>query len=298
MNKSTERIPLLSIICITYNHEKYIAQALDSFLMQKTDFAFEIVIGEDCSKDKTLSIINKYRETFPSLIKVITSDTNVGFVENFRRTLRECKGKYIAICEGDDYWTDEKKIQIQVDFLENNPRYVITYHDAYPFGDSILATNAQVPGAPQQDATQEELINGRSISTLTACFRNIIPEIPHEFDKTPILDLCIWSLLGKFGKGKYLPYIKPAAYRIHKGGIFSTHSIESKKRMTMLTYLYLSEYYARIGNPKVSQGYTFQTALLATTGLSPLMQLRLFAGRVDYFFGSPIYWIKKKFSKK
>jgi len=117
--------PLLSILSITYNHEKFISQAIDSWLMQKTNFDIEIVIGEDCSTDNTLQIIKEYQKRYPHLIKIITSDTNVGMQANFIRTLEACNGKYIALCEGDDYWTDPLKLQKQVDFLENNEIYSI-----------------------------------------------------------------------------------------------------------------------------------------------------------------------------
>ena len=111
--------PVVSILSITYNHEKYIAQAIDSFLMQETDFDFEIVIGEDCSTDNTRQIINQYKEKYPEKIKLLTSASNVGPNHNFLRTFEACQGKYIALCEGDDYWIDPLKLQKQVDFIDN-----------------------------------------------------------------------------------------------------------------------------------------------------------------------------------
>lgn len=120
--------PLVSIASITYNHEQYIAQAIESWLMQKTDFDIEIVIGEDCSTDDTRRIIEEYRLKHPDLIRVITSETNVGMMPNFIRTLEVCRGKYIALCEGDDYWTDPLKLQKQVDFLEGNEEYTVIGH--------------------------------------------------------------------------------------------------------------------------------------------------------------------------
>ncbi|MGL4570196.1 MAG: glycosyltransferase [Clostridium sp.] len=111
---------LVSINCITYNHEKYIEEALKSFLNQKTTFNFEIIIGEDCSTDKTKLIIDKYIEKYPDKIKLITSTNNVGARANSRRVFNASIGKYIAACEGDDYWIDENKLQKQVEYLEKN----------------------------------------------------------------------------------------------------------------------------------------------------------------------------------
>ncbi len=289
----TERTPLLSILCITYNHEKYIGQAIDSFLMQETYFPIEIVIGDDCSKDGTSLIIENYKKKHPSLVRIVTSKSNVGFVENFRRTLNACKGRYIAICEGDDYWIDKQKVQIQVEFLESHPEYVITYHDACPFDEAGASLIPQLSKEFQRDATEEELIKCRPISTLTACFRNVLPDIPDEFNHTPVLDLCIWSLLGNFGKGKHLSNIKPAAYRVHEGGIFSTQSIENKKIMTMHALLHLSRYYERIGNNSANNSLKLQIAMMANSRLSLFLKFRLVATKLDSLFGSPIYRLKR-----
>jgi len=113
----------VSILTITYNHELYIAQALDSFLMQKTNFDFEIIIGEDCSTDTTRKIIEEYQQKYPEIIKLLPKTENLGIEANFLRTTKACKGKYIAICDGDDYWLDENKLQLQVDFLETNNNF-------------------------------------------------------------------------------------------------------------------------------------------------------------------------------
>ena len=123
-------IPLVSISCITYNHEPYIVQALDGFLMQKTSFPFEVLVHDDASTYRTADIIREYEKKFPEIIKPLYEEENQwikgrrGSAEfNFPRA----KGKYIALCEGDDYWIDENKLQMQVDFLEKNPEYGMCY---------------------------------------------------------------------------------------------------------------------------------------------------------------------------
>lgn len=285
--------PLLSVLCITYNHENYIAQALDSFLMQETRFPFEIVVGEDCSTDATLSVVESYQRRFPGIIRIVTSTFNVGVIENFRRTLKACKGRYIALCEGDDFWTDKRKLQIQVDFMEDNPDYVITYHDACAFDESARSEWPQLSDEHQCDATADDLIDARPISTLTASFRNVLDGIPPEFDCVPILDLCLWSLLGSHGKGKYLGGIKPAAYRIHQGGVLSSQSQANKGRMTIHAYLCLSRYYARIGDEKVSRRFMVKTILLANSQLGLTEKIKLVASLVDGLFHSPLYSIRR-----
>jgi glycosyltransferase involved in cell wall biosynthesis len=113
--------PLVSVLLITYNHEPYIGQAIEGVLFQETDFSIELVIGEDCSTDRTREIVMKYQKKHSDIIRVITSDQNVGARKNGQRTLQACRGKYIAFCEGDDYWHDPNKLQIQYDYLEMHP---------------------------------------------------------------------------------------------------------------------------------------------------------------------------------
>lgn len=118
-------MPDISICLITYNHEAFIEQALQSILIQKTIYSFQIVIGEDFSKDNTRAICESYAERFPDKIKLLSSVKNLGAAGNFIRTFDACDGKYFAFCEGDDYWLDENRLQEQVAFLEANPDYVI-----------------------------------------------------------------------------------------------------------------------------------------------------------------------------
>jgi len=121
---------MLSILVITYNHEKYIRQAMDGILMQKVDFEYEIIIGEDCSTDNTRGILLEYKEKYPDKIKLILHEQNIGMHNNINSVIRECffGGKYIAVCEGDDYWVDPYKLKKQVDFLQKNNEYIGTAH--------------------------------------------------------------------------------------------------------------------------------------------------------------------------
>jgi glycosyltransferase involved in cell wall biosynthesis len=113
--------PLVSVKMITYNHAPYIAQAIEGVLQQKTNFPFELVIGEDCSTDGTREIVFKYPKKYPNIIRVITSDANVGMKKNSYRTTKACRGKYVAFCEGDDYWHHVDKLQKQFDYMESHP---------------------------------------------------------------------------------------------------------------------------------------------------------------------------------
>jgi len=121
--------PLVSILMITFNQEKFIAQAIESVLMQRVNFKYEIVIGEDCSTDRTRDIVLEYQEKYSDRIKLLLQGKNAGMHKNFVDTYYACMGKYIALLEGDDYWTDPYKLQKQVDFLEKNPDFAICFHN-------------------------------------------------------------------------------------------------------------------------------------------------------------------------
>lgn len=121
--------PKLSVILITYNHEKYIRKALDSVLSQKTDFPFEVVIGDDCSPDDTKNIVREYQKNYPDQVRLVHREKNTGRPTlNVYETTMKCRGQYLAYLEGDDYWTDTKKLQKQMDFLESHPEYIACTH--------------------------------------------------------------------------------------------------------------------------------------------------------------------------
>lgn len=256
----SRKTPLLSILCITYNHENYIAESIESFLMQKTDFPFEIVIGEDCSTDDTRKIIESYRIRYPNLIRVQYPDSNGGFQNNMLLTLKACRGNFIALCEGDDYWTDPKKLQKQVDYLKNNTQCVITYGAVQAFDENKIAYD--YTGGAQFDLTQEQLQNCHPINTLTACFRNILGELPPEYYVTGYGDLFLWSLLSEYGDGHYIDSILPSRYRIHAGGVHSSQSLETKHLMLIETYFALYLYYKRIASSALSQNFYKNAAIL------------------------------------
>ena len=117
----------LSVVMTTYNHERYIAEAIESVLRQQTSFGVEIVVGEDCSTDRTLNIVQSYAQMYPEAIRIVRSEENVGWRKNYRRTIEAARGEYIALLDGDDYFTHRKKLQMQVDLLDQNPDVGMCY---------------------------------------------------------------------------------------------------------------------------------------------------------------------------
>ncbi|MDD2789213.1 MAG: glycosyltransferase [Sulfurimonas sp.] len=256
--KSDFSKPVVSVCTITYNHEKYIREAIDSFLMQETNFSFEIVIGEDCSSDNTRQIIENYKENYPHIIKLIVSEKNVGMQANVQNTMQACQGEYIAFCEGDDYWTDTNKLQIQKVFLESNPECVICYTSVEAFNENGII-DSYIGGAIK-DLTTDELKQAAPINTLTVMFKNIIKKLPLEMLLSKHGDLFIWSILGHYGTGKYLSQIKPSRYRMHSGGVHSMISENNRYENALITYSMLFTYYKRLNETKMTN--YFQKKLL------------------------------------
>ena len=166
--------PFVSICTITYNHEKYITEALDSFLIQETNFSFEIVVDDDCSTDGAPAVIRKYMEKFPHIIKTNLREKNVGAIINHIENMKRAKGKYIALCEGDDYWTDPLKLQKQVDFLESHKEYNMVFHNAElqhhtENGVTIKPFN---PEEKSRNYTADEILKTWSVATASVVCRN------------------------------------------------------------------------------------------------------------------------------
>jgi len=236
---------MVSVCMITYNHELYIRDALDGVVMQKTNFKIELIIGEDCSNDGTRKICEDYAAKYPKLIQLLPSDRNLGMSQNGIRTLESCKGNYIALIDGDDYWTDPLKLQKQVDFLENNPEFVLCFHDA-----RIIDWNNKIKGNYLKESLKgvidkNKLKRGANILPLTLCFRNVIKEFPNEFFKVPNADTFLISLLGTYGKGFFLSDIKKSCYRHHSLGIWSSKSEFYKQTNRIITYHWIRSYYKR-----------------------------------------------------
>jgi len=194
--------PVLSVWVVTYNHEKFIAQALDGILRQKTDFTYEVVVGEDCSTDGTRAILKRYELAHPDKFVVFYHEKNVGAKRNaYEFTLPACSGKYIACLEGDDYWTDPNKLQRQVDFLESNPDYGMVAENAL-VKNLINNTEYQFSDQADGDLGLEDLLGKRPFPTASVVFRSaLIDQKLLDFEN--LGDTILWCYLATKGKIRY-----------------------------------------------------------------------------------------------
>lgn len=221
MHKTT---PLVSICCITYNHAPYIRECLDGFMMQKTNFPIEIIINDDASTDGTTDIIKEYEAQHPDIIKPVYQVENQyskgvrGMFPKF--CFPRAQGKYIALCEGDDYWTDPLKLQKQVDFLEANPEYVLCGHNITAYNERTASFEPFNTGIDGTYELTDLISKGVFCSTLSVVFKREALVLKRYNSYRKAIDITLAYHLLSQGKG-YCMNEEMAIYRIHDGGIWS-----------------------------------------------------------------------------
>lgn len=227
-------LPLIvTIRCLVYNHEPFLRQCLDGFVMQKTSFRYEAIVHDDASTDGSAAIIREYAERYPEIIKPIFETENQYSKHDgsIRRIMNaHTHGKYVAMCEGDDYWTDPYKLQKQVDFLESHPDYVMCSHRFNQYiEDKKLLEEDQDKDFKGADYDLKNLIGGKWLTqTLTVMFRRSALDLQRFESYGMSMDIILlYELLSK-GKGYCLPDIM-AVYRFHRGGVWSEVSINQRR---------------------------------------------------------------------
>ncbi len=204
--EATENI-MVSICVMSYNLEKYIAEALDSILMQKVNFKYNIVVGEDYSTDNTRQILQTYVNKYPDKITLLLHEKNIGMLANFAATLKACHGKYIALLDGDDYWTDPLKLQKQVDFLEHNKDYSMTFHNMELQNET---KNGVIVKPFRQDQnsreyTYDEIVKTWSVGTCSVlCINNKQYQYIEKNLWFPVQDLPFYLCCASKGKLYYM----------------------------------------------------------------------------------------------
>ncbi|SHE91955.1 Glycosyltransferase involved in cell wall bisynthesis [Chryseobacterium arachidis] len=235
--------PLVSVVMITYGHEKYIEESINGVLSQVLDAEIELLISDDCSPDNTEIIVKKIIDTHPngSWIKYIRHTENKGAIPNFAWTISQSTGKYVALCEGDDYWTDPLKLKKQVDFLERNEDYILCFHKVKILKTDGVIVEDFITKIPENYELRKTLAeNSNYIHTPSVLFRNIkLNELNSlEFQNTPIGDYFLYLILTKYGKIGYLED-EMCVYR-YGVGIFS--SLDEFKQLKINSLLYANLY--------------------------------------------------------
>ena len=252
----------LSVCMITYNHENFIAQAIESVLMQKTNFDFELVIGEDFSIDRTREICISYKRKYPEKINLILNEKNLGMIPNFINTIHQCKGEYIALLEGDDYWTDPYKLQKQVDFLETNLDFSICAHKVKVLINNKLKEDNFLRITPKI-STQEHLARGNYLRTLSVVVRfpkNKKFVIPQGIR---LGDHFSWMYISQYGKIMVLDEIM-GVYRYHSKGNWSGAEKKTKIEEIITHYDVLADFFKKQPVYKLLKGTFVYRCLMAS----------------------------------
>lgn len=233
---------VVSVVIVTYNQEQWIRQTIESILAQKTDYPFEVIIGDDCSSDGTSSICIEYAEKYNN-IKLIVHKQNQGLIGNWVSCVRECTGKYIMNCAGDDFWHNSNKIQLQVDFMENHPNCVISHTDF----DKLFVNNKRLVKSynarecivPPEGNIQKNVLSGQEkISAVTICYRTedlkkYCPLDMYVSMRFPREDWPTILILSAYGDVCYIP-VSTATYRVGQVSITNSIDYDKIRRRTQL----------------------------------------------------------------
>ena len=285
---------VVSVCIVTYNHAEYITQCLDSIVNQKVSFNYEILIGDDDSTDGTREICKEYAQKYPDKIRLFLHDrgNNIAIDGrptgrfNFIYNLYSARGKYIAFCEGDDYWIDENKLQKQVDVLNSNTNANICFHNAYIIENNDKHYKGKVyPQGRKEIVEFEDLLKGDYTKTSCCIIRN-----ENHIFNTPVLMLQDTTLfLDCLAGGKVAVYIdnEMSVYRLHSGGVWSLINVIDKRISTFTIYEYLSKKYIDKSSCKIIS-----------------FQLKKIAKDISYYylksrnFNKFLFWLKKSWEFK
>lgn len=205
---------LVSVCMVSYNQERYVREALDSVLMQKINFAIEIIVSDDCSADETQQILQEYATTYPDIVKPIYGQRNLGYPNNQRRSLEAATGKYIALCDCDDYWIDPYKLQKQVDYLETHPECAICFHNVMHVyeGHPESRTLLNPLWFPTELTIEDMLTRKWFLPTNSEVFRREYLTFPEWYDSVLHIDYVINLMVSQHGTLHYIPDVM-AVYR-------------------------------------------------------------------------------------
>ncbi|MGI4873438.1 MAG: glycosyltransferase family 2 protein [Janthinobacterium lividum] len=263
-------VPLVSVMMVTYNQEAYVEAALDSILAQEVNFSYEIVIGEDYSTDRTREILQRYEQTHIGQIRVLWHEKNLGVSHNWEATMHQCRGTYVALLEGDDYWTSPQKLQKQVDFLEENSDFSFCFHNAlvlYEGGEvppaSHLMTQEKKPEFTLFDVTREW-----HVATGSVVYRRaLLPDLPAWIHQSVVVDLPLLATLASRGRVGFLNE-EMSVYRVNAGGVTQTAKKEAYILNLIRMYANLDQHLAFVQHRnfmlKIADAYQALASLLNT----------------------------------
>jgi len=236
-------LPKVSIMLLAYNHEKYIANAIESVLCQITDFDYEIIIGEDASTDLTREIVVKYQKEYPGKIRLLLHAKNKGVHQNCIQTFDQCTGEYVCWLEGDDFWIDENKLQLQVEYLDTYPEFPMCFTDSTIVDESgIIVKQSRLDDGRKRNLSQRDILSGLVPPVNTMMHRKSALFFPDAYSDMVNGDMLLFSLMASKGDAAYVDAIT-ASYRMHDDGFWSGASEKYRLEQSLRTRQVLSGFY-------------------------------------------------------
>jgi glycosyltransferase involved in cell wall biosynthesis len=267
LDEHCESKPKVSVIIITFNQLEFIRQALEGALMQETSFLYEIVVGDDCSTDGTTEILLECQRQHPERLRVLIREQNLGLdgKNNFAQTLNECRGEYIAILEGDDFWTSPSKLQIQTDFLDTHPEFSFCFHPVQVVDEKGTPLDL-VLDSPYAKAlvTLADLAEEYFIPTGSSMFRASLLKkgYPEWYYKQKGADWTIHVLLAEQGLGGRIEGIM-GAYRVHPDGLWSKTPSDERGLAYIQTYEAINRHLGFAYNQRIKRRISREWFMLA-----------------------------------
>lgn len=213
-------VPLVSVVMATYNHGLYIRQAIESVVSQQRPFPVELIISDDASSDDTLAIARELAAKHPDLIRVVSSEQRLGIGGNFRRAYMQCRGKYIAMLDSDDYWLSRDKLVRQVAFMESNPQCTLSFHNAVIWTEWNQTSRMKLPQIVPEFSGGSLFLTRNPVTTMTTMFPRVIDQrIIDILPGMDVQDMPLWVWLADQGSVRCLPDLF-GVYRFHKKGTY------------------------------------------------------------------------------
>ena len=265
---------MVTVCILTFNHEKFVDKCLEACLDQICDFRVEILVHDDASVDETQAILRSYASRYPSIFRLILQDENQyskGTNPHYGYVLPNATGRYVAFCDGDDFWQDEDKLARQILVLESDPSIALTYGPVSGFDEAGDVTEYQ--GGVTHDLSANALKGAPPINTLTVVCRNIFQSVPISlYARTSTIgDLTVWAALGYHGSGKYLADLLPAKYRLHGGGLISQQNPDRQQMMSAICYAHIAAFHQEQGDKeamlRATRSFTSYFRMSTRTGL-------------------------------
>lgn len=237
-----DKQPMVSVMMVTYNQEEFVDEAIRSVMSQRTDHRYELIIGDDCSTDGTVRRCQYWQREHPDTIRLLTRDVNLGIQRNYMDVYNRCRGKYIAVCEGDDYWCSRHKLQMQADYMEAHPECNVCFHRVVNYYTSD-GTMSLSNGGQKTETTVVDLAKANYITNLSVMYRrSAVAGLPEWLADVNPPDYILHMLHASCGTIHYIN--KPlAVYRQHSKGVWGGNIKETRMLMSIDTRLKLIRHF-------------------------------------------------------